>query len=98
MAISKIDVIRAVNALNKEGTKPSSSNVLEYLGEGSLTTITKFIKEYTTEMEEELEMEARKQKFRPKPIFEDMTKMFMDMEKRIRELEAQVKELQKEKD
>lgn len=94
MAVGKIDVIRAINALSRENIKPSSSKVREFLGEGSLTTITKFIKEYTAETERELELERQRQVFRPEDVFGEAAKLMRLLQKDTKALKDRIAELE----
>ena len=51
MALNKEGVEKAILQLAANNIKPTSINIRKHLGTGSLTTITKYLKQYTSELE-----------------------------------------------
>lgn len=67
MAITKQDVYRVANEINKEGQKPSAVEVRKRLGTGSYTTITAALKEWVKpEEEDQDELEPMPDEFEEK--------------------------------
>lgn len=51
------DVAKAAKSIEKQGQEPNTKNIREYLGRGSLSTISKFLQKWRNEKEQEKRIE-----------------------------------------
>jgi len=47
--LKKEDIFEAAFSLEKSGAKPTANNIRDHIGSGSLTTITKYLKEWSSQ-------------------------------------------------
>ena len=53
--LKKEDIFEAAFSLEKSGTEPTANSIRDHIGSGSLTTITKYLKEWSTQKENIME-------------------------------------------